>query len=182
MTYEAPYSERGPIVLNTLNFHGHRFRGAQVASAPASAAWPTNNKAILIPFQVAGPTLITEMFFTTGTAPGTANFDLGIYDDQFALLVSLGATACVNTTDAIMPAGGGDITDTWLARGRYYMAMSAAATTITTRANTYGNGFLRAVGCQMATSSHPLPATITPTALTDAYLPVIGMAAITNVL
>jgi hypothetical protein len=62
-----------------------------------------------------------------------------------------------------------------LARGRYYMAMSAAAITITTRAAVNTAWFFRALGLREATTSQPLPATITTASYTRAYCPLFGM-------
>lgn len=173
-----------PAIITCQSVYGGKFRVFSTASAaPASTAWPANNRAYLIPFYLTSPALVVEMFFQAGTGPGTANFDLGIYRDDFTKIVSLGATASVNTTDAILPAGGGDIADTALAAGRYYMAMSAAATTITARAAVNANGIMRALGVQMMDTAHPLPPTVTPVTVgTSAFMPTIGVALITNVL
>jgi hypothetical protein len=154
------------------------------AVTPISTAWTTANDAILIPFRVSSPVTFAETFFITGTTPGTANFDLGIYGEDFTRIASLGATACVNTTDAVMPAGGGAFsTPVTLTRGRYYMAMSAAATSITVRAETYSNSVCRAIGMQKMASAHPLPATITPASVANPQIiPMIALTTITNIL
>lgn len=141
-----------------------------------SAAWPANGMAILVPFEVYGMMAVNEMWFMTGTTPGTANFDLGLYYEDWTRIVSLGATAATNTTDAILPANGGALSGApiLLSPGRYYMAMSAAATTITTRSQVPGNGVTRAFGHASMASAHPLPTTITPAAAQN-YVPLIGM-------
>ncbi len=162
---------------------GPRIRTFSATVFPNSAAWPAANDAYLIPFEIGFPVYVKEIFFISGTTPGTANFDLGIYDDKFARIVSLGATAATNTTDALQPAGGGDIADVALAAGRYYMAMSAAATTITARAAVNANGFLRALGMFKMAAAHPLPATITAASMgTTAFMPTIGISTVTNLL
>jgi len=158
-------------------------RAFSTAVTPVSTAWPLANDAYLIPFEISVPTRVVEIFFIAGTTPGTANYDLGIYDDQFAKIVSLGATAAVNTTDAVLPVGGGDIADVTLARGRYYMAMSAAAITITARASVNANGFMRSIGMFKMATAYPLPATITPASMgTTNLMPVMGIATVTNLL
>lgn len=163
--------------------HGVKFRTFHVGATPTSTAWPAANEAYLVPFYVAVPERIVEMFFTAGSGPGTTNFDLGIYRDDFTRIVSLGATAAVNTTDAILPVGGGDIPDVTLTSGRYYMAMSSAAITLTVRASTQGNGFMRAIGMKKMAAAHPLPATITPASMgATAFMPIICMTTLTNIL
>lgn len=172
----ASASELTTPAWTSATIHGGKTRAFHVAAVPLSVAWPVNNDAYLIPFYVSVPTTFVEMFFFSGTTPGTANFDLGIYRDDFTRIVSLGATAAVNTTDAIQPVGGGNIADTTLPRGRYYMAMSAAATSITARAAANSNDFLRALGMKKMATAHPLPATVTPASMgTTAFMPQLGM-------
>jgi len=179
-----PDANRGPA-WSTQTIIGVRGRTFQVAAATASTAWPVANTAFALPFLVSAPITFAEMFWFSGTTPGTANIDLGIYREDFTLLDSIGATAAVNTTDIIQPVGGkalskGPLT---LTRGRYYMAMSAAAVTITTRAQVQANGWVRALGMQKMATAHPLPATFIPASMgTTAFIPWIGMTTITNLL
>lgn len=185
MTYTAGFadSRHGPI-LTTMSIIGQRARAFHGAAGLASTAWPVANSAYLLPFAVAVPVTVAEMFFITGTTPGTANFDLGIYREDFTRIASLGATACVNTTNVPMPSGGGAFAaPITLPRGRYYMAMSAAATTVTVMAAAYANGFCRAVGMQSMATAQPLPATVTPASMsTTNFIPYVAMATITNIL
>lgn len=173
-----------PSVISCHGLLGAKLRGFHGTTAPASGAWPTANTAYLVPFVVAYSTTIQEMFFVSGTTPGTANFDLGIYREDFTLIASLGATAAVNTTDVIQPVGGGAFASAVkLTRGRYYMAMSAAATTITTRCHVSSNDFMSALGLQQMASAHPLPATVTPASMAGtAFLPLFGVLLVDNVL
>lgn len=173
---------RGPVWTTTGTLFGSRFRTFHGAVAPASTAWPVANTAFAIPFEISTPLPIAEIFFMAGTSPGTANYDLGIYNDAFQLIKSLGATAAVNTTDAILPVGGGTFALT-LPRGRYFVAMSAAAITVTVRAAVNGNDFMRALGMFKMATAHPLPATFTPASMgTTAFMPTIGLATVTNIL
>jgi hypothetical protein len=172
-----PDIESGPI-WSTLTLLGPRFRVAGNAAIPTSLAWPTANTAILLPFALAGPSTVGSLFFQAGTTPGTANYDIGVYNEAFGLLGSLGATAAVSTTDAILPVGGGALAaPLTLPRGRYYLAMSAAATTITCRALAPGAGLYRPFGMQQMALAHPLPPTITPAAPTSNFIPMLGMLA-----
>lgn len=161
-----------------------RYRTTYTPAAPVSTAWPTANRAFLIPFVVAYPLRVQEMWWQAGTTPGTATVDLGIYDDTFTRLRSTGPTAAVNTTDILQPVNGGAITPITLNRGRYYMAMLAAATTITVRAVAPANQAARFMGIQISDiGSGTLPATITPASLgTVAFIPEFGLTTITQVL
>jgi hypothetical protein len=181
LTVPSADAQRGPS-WTTTTMLGARMRLFGSASIPVSAAWPVANTAILVPFTVTTPVTFAEIFFQAGTSPGTANFDLGVYRDDFTRIASLGATASVNTTDAILPVGGGAFAaPVTLGRGRYYIAMSAAAISITVRSNTPGNSLTRAFGCISMATAHPLPATVTP-AQASTVIPVIGLTTITNIL
>lgn len=179
----GPVESRQAAAISVLGQHAGRGRAYNSNLSPTSAAWPQANRAYLVPFYLSGPFLAQEIFFVSGTTPGTANFDLGVYRDDFTRIVSLGATAAVNTTDIPQPSGGGDIQDTLLQAGRYYLAMSAAATTITVRAAAPTNSFLRALGMAQMDTAHPLPATITPASVgASTFMPNLFLAGITNVL
>lgn len=173
--------QRGPS-WTTQSMIGAKNRLFGITATPLSGAWASANLAVLVPFVVAVPTTFTDIFFQAGTTPGTANYDLGIYTDTFTQIISLGATAAVNTTDAILPVGGGAFpSPLTLARGRYYIAMSAAATSITARGIAMTNGTARAFGVLSAATSHPLPTTITP-AVAGNFVPTLGLTTITNLL
>lgn len=149
-----------------------------------TTAWPANNDAYVVPFQLAFPVTFTGMFWVSGTSPGTANIDLGVYSDTFVRLASLGATAAVNTTDIIQPAGAGAFASPLvLARGRYYMAMSAAATTITTRSQaSFLNQSVRALGVFKMATAHPLPDPFVPASVGALVsIPVFGLVTATGV-
>lgn len=174
-------AQRGPS-LTTISMIGLKNRQFGNPATPASVAWPTANTAILVPFTIAFPTTFPEIFFQAGTGPGTGNFDLGLYREDFTRIASLGALASTNTTDAIFPVGGGAFAaPVTLMRGRYYIAMSAAAIATTVRGITTTNGVARAFGCISMAAAHPLPATITP-AQAVALIPTIGITTITNIL
>jgi hypothetical protein len=168
--------------VTSFGTHGSRLRAYGQNGSNASAAWPSANAALLIPFAIAVPTTFTGAFFVAGTSPGTATFDLGIYRDDFTRVASLNLQSAVNTTGAVLPVGGGSFASpVTVPRGRYFMAMSAAATSITAHAVVPGNQVLRALGMFTATSSHPLPATITPASMgTTAYFPMMGLTTTAN--
>lgn len=181
LTTAAAEALRGPS-WTTPSMIGVRNRFIGNVGGPATANWPTANTAILIPFTVTSPTTFPEIFFQAGTTPGTTNYDLGLYRDNFTLIASLGATAAVNTTDAILPVGGGAFAaPVTLPRGRYYIAMSSAATTLSVRGIVFTNGIARAMGCLSMATAHPLPATVTPAQAVTLF-PTIGITTITNIL
>lgn len=139
-------------------------------STPASAVWPSANRAILVPMYLSDTTLVPSLFADNG-ATAAGNLDLGIYTEGFARIVSKGSTA-QSGTDAPQSF---DITDVTLAPGRYYLALasdSASATFLRYSVPVYA---LKAMGVLQMTSAFPLPATITPEAVASAYVPFAGL-------
>lgn len=155
-----------------------QFAITQTSGNPTSTAWPANNDAYAVPFLVASPVSFSGAFFGSGTSPGTTNFDIGIYRDDWTRITSLGATACVNNSQAMEPAAGGAAfaSVVTLPRGRYYMAMSSAATTLTVRGFAPVNQGCRILGMFKMASAHPLPDPFVPASMgTTAFIPVFGL-------
>ena len=118
--------------LNTITpFHTDAF-GATLATSgsalfltdAASAAWGTPNLVVYHPFKVSEAAVAKKMSHIVG-ATASGNADIGIYDSQKNLLVSSGSTA-QGSTNTLQEF---DITDTLLAPGRYFMALTLSSGT-----------------------------------------------------
>ncbi len=147
---------------------------ALACAAPSSAAWPTANKAIFIPFTLEESILVDQLWWYQGAA-ATDNIDIGIYTEGAVKLVSTGALAAgtisVVNAQALVNALGID-------PGRYYFAVSCAGTTIALfRTATGSIETQRALGVMQMLAAHPLPsvATLVKVATTD-YIPIIGLS------
>lgn len=115
------------------------------------------NVGIAMPLTVHYPVTVYKLWYSTGTVAG--NVDMGIYDENYNLVVSSGATAMANPNSIQVL----DIVDTNLSRGRYYLAISASSSTATFgRYNSSFIGYIRSQGVTRQTSAHPLPSTFTP--------------------
>lgn len=129
-----------------------------------AAAWPANNLALYIAFMVMSPFTVKKMSVWCGTASGTMDF--GIYDASFARLVSLGPTTITTGTFV------GDLTDTVISRGLYYMAALGSTTAMTIRRDTMANTTYQGCGMfQEAVGSATLPVTATPVAPAQSFMP-----------
>lgn len=133
----------------------------------ASATWPSASRTIYVGTVIERVTTVLQMFTYNG-ATASGNVDIGIYDYQGNRLVSMGATAQSGTSVIQLY----NITNTTLAPGRYFLAMSLSNTTGT---------FLRvavqtqqAKFCLMYQDASSLPATMGFTDVASAYLPVFG--------
>lgn len=137
-----------------------------------AAAWPAANRAIYIPFVVDTPVTAKQMFWENGGVAGTT--DVGIYDRNFARLVSLTATTNAGSIQI------GNITDTLLEDGTYYMGMLASTVTTQTYWSATLTGAipaLRAAGCaQQAVGSATLPNPATPAVIASSYVPFVGVS------
>lgn len=136
-----------------------------------STAWPSANRALACPFAIAEPLAIVKLLTENG-ATASGNIDIGIYDENWGRLVSMGSTA-QSGAPALQAF---DIADVNLpGASRYYLAMAADATTTTILARTMTNALhLKAAGWAQMDSAFPLPATFVPAAFSTAAAFVFG--------
>lgn len=116
------------------------------------------NQAHFQPFRLDIGGTVVKMAYLMG-ATATGNVDLGIYDGEFNLLVSSGATAqgTINVLQEL------DITDTELHPGNYWMAFSASSASGTAFQTAVADEtFVPALPLYIQASAHPLPSTATP--------------------
>ena len=165
----APIDGNGVISPTAACSIGGQFPHQGVA---ASAAWPSANRAIYLPFRLASPFLITQLWWWNGVLSGTPNVDVGVFYPQGAKILSTGNTAQsgASTPQAV------NVTDTWLQPGLYYMGMvSASATTAFFRVSV-GAAELRIAHALQEASASPLPSTMTGVGVTSSYCPIFGLA------
>lgn len=166
-----------PIIIATFSLcsvGGHNPGGVAAAgfSSVASAAYPTANKAIYVPFRLSAPIVAVKLFSHNG-ATVSGNIDVGIYDEQGTRLVSSGSIAQAGTS--VLQEF--DIADTSLSPGLFYLAVALDNTTATLFRSTPSAIFLRCNGVAEQTSAFALPATATFAAMSSAYLPFVGLSA-----
>ncbi len=161
-----------PIMLNS--FRCIQDQGEFFTPGSASAtAWPTANKGIFVPLRVSQTVTAVKMWVYNGGAV-SGNLDMGIYDESYARLVSLGPTA-QSGTNIIQEF---DIADTVLSPGRYYMALvsSSASSQVMGRLAGIGSADWKALGLFEQASVGTLPATATPAVITANLLPLFGIS------
>lgn len=156
---------------------GDSILGQLSSTSTSSTAWPTANMAFYIPFQLAGPILVRKLWWHNGTTVGTNNLDAGIYDEEFNRLASTGGTLSAGAS-ALQEV---DITDLYLPRGRYYLALACNGTTATVNAAGTSGGVMSITGCAQQASAYTLPNPAVPATVTGAMIPCVGLAARTLV-
>jgi hypothetical protein len=140
-----------------------------------AAAWPSGGLVIFVPFWVPESMTVTQMFWSKGAIAG--NGDMGIYNESQVLLVSAGTTAVAASANISQVI---NITDTTLARGRYYMAICMDTVTTLTMLRAapevgicQGLGLLQQAGVTLPLSTGASPATFAKAA--NAYIPHFGL-------
>lgn len=126
--------------------------------SPLTGAVYVANDAEFVPFEIDSPVTIAQLSIIVAVQSG--NVDIGIYTLAGTRLVSSGSTACGAAGIQTF-----NITDTVLARGRYYLGFAvnnAVATflTFTPRGGANVNG-MQMVGARRQATAFPLPATAT---------------------
>lgn len=152
----------------------HVLHGRGASSTAAAAAWPSANTAYFLPFFIHSPWIARKMACGCGTT-GSNNVDMGIYNVDGVRLVSSGAVARVASSEVY-----GDITDTLLMPGWYYMALVCNATANIVFATPSGTSPVplqkaRLSGVLQMASAYTLPATATFAALSSAIIPAVSI-------
>lgn len=90
----------------------------------ATAAWPTTNKALFVPFTLNEEAIVYALGWINGATVGGGSYDAGLYHDDGARIVSTGSTlqAGASQVQAV------DVADTVLKPGNYFLGMAGNAT------------------------------------------------------
>lgn len=139
-------------------------------TSAASITWVAN-LAVFVPFGLAQPFLVKEVWWYNGSGAGN-NIDVGVYDTAGNRLFSLGTTAQGSASAVVTST---TLTDYTLGPGDYYMAFACDGTTNDVGGWAAVANVAAALGIgQMATAFVlPDPATIVP--LTNAVVPYFGL-------
>lgn len=138
----------------------------------ATAAWPSSNAAIYIPFRIGYIYTSVKMFWLNGTTVGTNHVDVGIYDFQGNQLVHSGSTL-TSGASVIQSVS----ISTTLEPGLYYMAMAMDGTTDTiARGNIGGSqSVLNGWGMHQQATAFALPSTASFSSVTSGYIPALAI-------
>lgn len=173
MGFVPPGGRSGDVVIST---HGDQSLGVELRGMVATTggvAWPLGNIGLFVPFHVPESVTIYKLWFGISTF-AACNVDIGIFLEDGTLVVSMGTTALVNSGVNTF-----DITDTRLARGRYYMGLCVDAVTaglftvsVPSAAVVQGLGVMKDTACAPPMSTNANPATFVTTTYTS--IPLMG--------
>lgn len=144
-------------------------------------SWGLANRALLLPVSITDTITVRVMAWQNG-ATISGNVDIGIYDDAFNRLASLGGATPQAGPSAVQV---GDIPDTTLAPGNYYFAMACDNSAATFAISDFSRppsalALSRLNGMLSATSSFPLPPVIIAPAPSMGYRPEMKAAQTTT--
>lgn len=173
---ESPFLTITPYSLWSLGWD--LYNSAQTTLA--DAAWPNANTAVVVPIILPTNGVITKMFWSNGSTISTpGSVDVGVWSTGGTLLTSTGSQTPSGTTNVQTI----DITDYPIARGVYYMGMTASvanAANYTVSSRALANAaHARAAGAYEITSAAPpfstsaSPATFA--SLTRTFIPFFGI-------
>lgn len=166
LTTITPFSEESLGEASRLNTGG-------IGSATAGS-----QIAMFFPFVLESPMTIVKGFTMNG-ASVNGNNDVGVYDHEFNLIVSIGATA-QSGTNAVQEY---DITDTLLNPGRYWMGFVNSGTgtifalSATDEVHLPGMALL----AQTGQTSLPSSATAVKNAAASPIIPLFGFSTTTTI-
>lgn len=171
--YNPSRAPQSHLMLSHINMRQSvsSMQAATNSGAPNAGAWPAANRAIFIPVAIDRYETITQLWTWNGTVNG--NIDIGLYDENFNLLVSTGSVAMsgANTVQAV------NITDYSIGPGLYFTALACSSATASfVRSSVISVGYMRAHGLVEQASAIPLPSVATPVALSSQYAPVFGLS------
>src|SRR5512139_3522493 len=172
------YSPAQGVILPMLSTIGAWSCVPQVTltTPPTSATYELANRAVYVPVLVPVTCVAKRLWWANGsTVSASYNVDVGVYlDASFkpgTKLVSTGSTAQGTASEVQFV----DVTDTTLAPGRYWLALSCSSTSATFFRHQIGVAYEALFRFEEA-SALPLPATATPVESTSANVWVFGFA------
>ena len=117
--YLPPSGRSGETLIATCGYQGLGVPLAGMRLGVANVAWPSANVGIFVPVTVPEPMTITKMWWVNQNV-AACNLDIGIFLEDGTLVISSGTTAMSggNACQVV------DITDTRIARGRYYVGLT----------------------------------------------------------
>lgn len=170
MLYEWPFQALPPLPTISPLSPESIVLGASASLASFASAVLTANRAYLIPFHIEEPITVTKLFCANG-ATASGNVDVGIYSSSFVKLISSGSTAQAGTNVLQIF----NVTDTIIGPGDFYLAIAIDNGTGTIFSQNIGTTIGNRIGLLQMASAFPLPATITPAAISSGTTPIVGL-------
>lgn len=127
---------------------------------PTSSAFPSANRCLYQPFEIEVGDTINKFWWANGATVGTNNVQCAVYRDDFTQLLLGNSTLSAGATRVQFD----DVTDTWIAPGRYYMAIACNGTTATFYTHSTTAAFAKMMGMYQQATAFPPPDPMVPVA------------------
>lgn len=160
-----------PVFIATYGKYGIGIEAAAM-SGTAAASITTANQARICPIYVPDSFIARKLFWFP--ASQTGNIDIGIYDENYSLIISSGSTPA-GTTNVLAEY---DIVDTYLSRGIYHLAI-AVDTGVASGLFGFGPSLVPLTqinGVALMTSAFPLPNVFVPVKAANSPMYDIGIS------
>jgi hypothetical protein len=138
----------------------------------ANGVYPAANRAIFLPFEIADAITARNIGWLNSTTVN-GNIDVGIYDHFGRALVTLGGVAMSGS--GVVQVG--NIADTLLPPGYYYLAFASSSATATFQRAASSALVMQSVGVQQMAAAYPLPSVATFSNPASAYHPLVWLNA-----
>lgn len=162
---QRPIAGICPISNESIGMELTRLTNTTIGT-PTTAVWPTASLAIYVPFRLSVAARLRSLGLYNGSVV-SGNLDVGIFRYDGSKVISTGSTVMAGASALQIIT----VTNTDLSPGRYYLGLSVDNVTASVRrASGASAPMLEAVGV-LQEVSFPLPATMTPVAPANAYLP-----------
>ncbi len=170
---DFPRSQIPPIAVSSFMLDGCALEACTLSTvAVASAAWPSANLAIFMPFTIRVPTPVVRFFWANGSTV-TGNMDVGIYTPDGTRIASQGSTAQTGFA-SLLQFPTAISTKVILPPGPYYFGAACSGTTNAGFGQTVTAAEGRMAGLLQMATAIPLPATATFAQWSGTLLPIVG--------
>jgi hypothetical protein len=146
--------------------------GLATLGAVAGGSWPIADTAFFIPIELDFNYPVRRIFWGNGSAV-SGTVDAGIYRSDGMRMISTGGVAMAGTNSLQYVD-----CQLLLTPGSYYLALTSSVAGIGALFQRTTNGGLnvfRSAGLLQQASARPLPSTMSPAAVTNAYWPLLGI-------
>lgn len=173
--FNNTYAQGASFTGDTMSCLSPASVGTQIAAAglslTTSAAWPSANRAIFVPFYLTVTRSVYAAFVNVG-GTSSGNLDVGVYNDQLMRVFSTGSTGMGSTSTLQVIS----LSQKQLPVGKYYLALAVDnATGVVSHFGTTATPS-RMLDVHRMDSAFPLPSSVTFAASDASHIPEFGIA------
>lgn len=166
-----------PQILTSMTDELIGMACAQISTG-ASRTWAAN-RANFYPFRIDQPRTFVKAFWLNGSVVA-GNVDVGIFTISGTTATRVVASTAEAQATVSVRQVAATFTTTTLTPGLYYLALSASSASATFWTSNPAAYSLKP-SCFQASSSHPLPSSVTVVAIANGSVPVFGLSELSSI-